>query len=58
MSTVPANLFPRLRRLLFRLRPLEADRAGQWSVRVSGDQRAVFRIEDSEAVAVELADYH
>ena len=42
----------------FRLRPLEGDRAGQWSGRASGNRRAVFRFEDSEAAAVELADCH
>ena len=34
----------------FRLHPLKGGRAGQWSVRVSGNWRAVFRFEDGEAV--------
>ena len=34
------------------------DRAGKWSVRVSANWRVVFRLEDSEAVAVDLIDYH
>ena len=46
----------------FRLHPLKGHRAGQWSVRVSGNWRVVFRFEDGEAVAVavavDLIDYH
>ncbi len=40
----------------FQLHPLEGDCAGQWSVRVPVNWRAVFRFEDSEAVG--LIDYH
>ena len=73
-ARLPAGLAPRLRRILirrqeashpgsadtpgFRLHPLKADRAGQWSVRVSGNWRVVFRFEDGEAVDVDLIDYH
>ena len=73
-ARLPANLVPRLRRILFRLQeashprsadapgfrlhPLTGDRAGQWSVRVSGNWRVVFRFEDGEAVDVDLIDYH
>ena len=73
-SRVPANLVPRLRRILFRfqeathpgsahapgfrLYPLKRDRAGQWSVRASGNWHVVFRFEDGEAVGVDLVDYH
>ena len=69
-----AGLALRLRRILFRLQeaahpgsadapgfrlhPLKGDRAGQWSVRVSGNWRVVFRFEDGEAVDVDLIDYH
>ena len=69
-----ANLVSRLRRILFRLQeatrpgsadapgfrlhPLKGDRAGEWSVRVSGNWRVVFRFEDGEAVDVDLVDYH
>ena len=42
----------------FRLHPLKGDRARQWSVRVSGNWRVVFRFEDGEAVDVDLIDYH
>ena len=41
----------------FRLHPLKGDCAGQWSVRVSGNGRVVFRFEDCEAVDVDLIDY-
>ena len=73
-ARVPAGLVPRLKRILFRLQesahprsadgpgfrlhPLKGDRAGQWSVRVSGNWRVVFRFEDGEAVDVDLIDYH
>ncbi|MCY4002143.1 MAG: type II toxin-antitoxin system RelE/ParE family toxin [Rhodospirillales bacterium] len=71
---LPAGLEPRLRRILFRLQeathpgsadapgfrlhPLKGDRAGQWSVRVSGNWRVVFRFENGEVVDVDLIDYH
>ena len=73
-ARLPAGLAPRLKRILFRLQeathpgsadapgfrllPLKGDRAGQWSVRVSGNWRVVFRFEDGEAVDVNLIDYH
>ena len=73
-ARLPATLVPRLRRILFRLQeathpgsadapgfrlhPLKGDRAGQWSVRVSGNWRVVFRFEGGEAVDVDLVDYH
>ena len=41
-----------------RLHPLTGDRRGQWSVRVSGNWRIVFRFVDGEAVDVDLIDYH
>ena len=71
---VPAGLAPRLKGTLFRLQeathpqsadtpgfqmhPLKGDRAGQWSVRVSGNWRVVFRFEDGEAVDVDLIVFH
>lgn len=71
---MPADLVPRLRRILFRLQeatdpssadapgfrlhPLRGDRARQWSVRVSGNWRVVFRFENAEVVDVDLIDYH
>ena len=42
----------------WRLHPLKGDRAGQWSVRVAGNWRIVFRFEGSEAVDIDLVDYH
>ena len=73
-ARLPVGLVPRLLRILFRLQeathPLSADapgfrlhrligvRAGQWSVRVSGNWRVVFRFEDGEAVDVDLVDCH
>ena len=73
-AQLPAHLAPRLRRILFRLQeathprsaaapgfrlhPLKGDRADQWSVRVSGNWRVVFRFVDGEAVDVDLIDYH
>ena len=74
IARLPTGLVPRLRRILFRLQeakrprdadapgfrlhPLKGERAGQWSVRVSGNWRVVFRFEDGEAVDVDLIDYH
>ncbi len=73
-ARLPAGLAPRFRRILFRLQeathpgsadapgfrphPLKGDRAAEWSVRVSGNWRVVFRFEDGEAVDVDLIDYH
>ncbi|MCY4610646.1 MAG: type II toxin-antitoxin system RelE/ParE family toxin [Gammaproteobacteria bacterium] len=73
-ARLPASLVPRLRRILFRLQeathpddanapgfrlhPLKGSRAGEWSVRVSGNWRVVFRFENGEAVGVDLIDYH
>ena len=42
----------------YRLHPLKGDMAGLWSIRVSGNWRVVFRFEDSEALDVDLVDYH
>ena len=42
----------------WRLHQLKGDRRGQWSVRVSGNWRIVFRFADGEAVDVDLIDYH
>ena len=47
-----------MNRPTYRLHPLKGDRQGQWSVRVSGNWRIVFRFVDGEAVDVDLADYH
>ncbi|MXZ35810.1 MAG: hypothetical protein F4Z21_11445 [Acidobacteria bacterium] len=34
------------------------DLTGEWSVRVSGNWRVVFRFENDEAVDLDLVDYH
>ena len=73
-ARLPANLVPRLRRILFRLQeatrpgdaeapgfrlhPLKGSRRGEWSIRVSGNWCVVFRFEQSETVDVDLIDYH
>lgn len=73
-SRIPTTLAPRIRRTLsdldaavqprdvdlpgYRLHPLTGDRRGQWSVRVSGNWRIVFRFVNGEAVDVTLVDYH
>lgn len=42
----------------WRLHPLKGDRAGQWSVTVTGNLRIVFRFEGKNAFDVDLVDYH
>ena len=42
----------------WRLHRLHGDMHGQWSIRVSGNWRIVFRFEGTEAVSVDLVDYH
>ena len=42
----------------FRLHPLKGGRKGLWSVRVSGNWRIVFRLEDGQVFDVDLTDYH
>jgi proteic killer suppression protein len=41
-----------------RLRPLRGDRAGQWSVSISGNWRVVFEFEGQNVTNVDLIDYH
>jgi proteic killer suppression protein len=41
-----------------RLHPLRGDRAGQWSVSISGNWRAVFEFEGRNVTNVDLIDYH
>lgn len=40
------------------LHPLKGDRAGFWSVKVSGNWRVVFRMEQGDAYDVDYLDYH
>jgi len=40
------------------LEALKGDRAGQWSVRINDQWRVCFRFEQSNALDVEVTDYH
>lgn len=42
----------------FRLHELKGDRAGTWSVIVSGNWRITFRFEGGDAYDLDLEDYH
>jgi proteic killer suppression protein len=42
----------------YRLHPLTDKLKGFWSVRATGNWRIVFRLEDGEALDVDLIDYH
>lgn len=42
----------------FRPHPLKGNRKGQWAVRLTGNRRIVFRIEDNEVYDIDLIDYH
>ena len=41
-----------------RLHPLRGDRAGQWSVSISGNWRVIFEFEGQNATNIDLVDYH
>ena len=72
--TVSADLADRLRRQLdvlnrarstrdlnlpgYRLHQLKGNRAGTWSVTVSGNWRVTFTFEGEDAFDVDLEDYH
>ncbi len=73
-SRLPAAYIARINRLLddlaaaetpsdmdlpgLRLHQLSGNRRGTWSVRVSGNLRLTFRFDGSEAVEIDLEDYH
>ncbi len=42
----------------YRLHQLKGNRAGAWSVRVSGNWRLTFTFEGEDAFDVDLEDYH
>ena len=42
----------------FRRHPLKGNRAGYWTVQVSGNWRIIFRFDGSDTSDVELIDYH
>jgi proteic killer suppression protein len=41
-----------------RLEKLSGNRAGQWSIRINDQWRICFRWEGSDALDVEITDYH
>ena len=41
-----------------RLEKLRGDRAGQYSIRINGQQRVCSRWDDGDAWDVEIVDYH
>jgi proteic killer suppression protein len=42
----------------YRLHRLKGDRAGTWSVSVSGNWRVTFTFDSEDAFEVDLEDYH
>ena len=42
----------------WRIHQLKGDRAGDWSISVSGNWRLTFRIEDGAIADLDLEDYH
>lgn len=40
------------------LHPLKGDMKGLWSVRVNGNWRATFEMEDGDVYVVDYTDYH
>ena len=42
----------------YRLHQLSGDRAGYWSVAVSGNWRIIFRFDGGNATDVDFLDYH
>jgi len=42
----------------WRIHELTGDRAGAWSISVSGNWRITFRIEEDEIADLDLEDYH
>jgi toxin HigB-1 len=41
-----------------RLHPLRGDRAGQWSITISGNWRVAFEFEGRNVTNVDFIDYH
>ena len=44
--------------IAWRLHQLKGGFSGHWSMRITGNWRLVFRVEDSEVTDVDLIDYH
>jgi toxin HigB-1 len=42
----------------WRVHQLSGDRAGTWSISVSGNWRITFEVEDDEILHLDLEDYH
>lgn len=42
----------------YRLHPLKGDRAGEWSITVTGNWRVTFRFEGRDVTEVQYEDYH
>ena len=42
----------------FRLHPLKGDKAGRWSIAVSGNWRMTFEFHDGDAHVLDYEDYH
>ena len=42
----------------YRLHRLRGDLKGFWSVRISGNWRIIFRVDDGDVYDVDLVDYH
>jgi len=42
----------------WRVQKLSGDRAGQWSISVSGNWRITFEIQDDQVWNLNLEDYH
>jgi len=42
----------------WRIHQLSGDRAGTWSISVSGNWRITFEVEDDEICRLDLEDYH
>jgi proteic killer suppression protein len=40
------------------LHPLRGDRKGTWAVKVSGNWRITFKIQNGDAIDVNYEDYH
>ncbi|PCJ63666.1 MAG: peptidase [Candidatus Hydrogenedentota bacterium] len=42
----------------YRLHPLRGDLRGFWSIRITGNYRLIFRMEDGDVFDIDLVDYH
>jgi proteic killer suppression protein len=42
----------------FRLHPLRGDKAGRWSITVSGNWRMTFEFREGNAYVLDYEDYH